>query len=134
MLNKGNKMKNVTLVGHQGDVVIFSIDNFPEGTRIQDELTKNGQLALGELSGHNHAFTNPVDVDLFKIDKPEYQGLSFFEVKKPTTLEHGLIKGFKGKEADKDYHSMLTLKEGNYITGIVEETDWLTRTVRRVID
>jgi hypothetical protein len=55
-------------------------------------------------------------------------------VKKPTGLEHGLIKGFKGNEADKDYHSMLTLKEGNYITGIVEETDWLTRTVRRVID
>jgi hypothetical protein len=127
-------MKVVKMVGNQGDVVIFEVDEFPEGIRIQDELTKNHQLALGELSGHNHAFTNPVDVDLFKIDRPEYQGLSFFKVKQPTTLEHGLIKGFKGNEADKDYHSMLTLKEGNYITGIVQETDWLTRTVRRVID
>jgi hypothetical protein len=131
---KGDKMKKVTLEGHQGDVVIFKIDDFPEGERIQDELTKKHQLALGELSGHNHAFTNPTDVDLFKINRPEYQGLSFFRVKKPTTLEHGLIKGFKGREADQDYHSMLTLKEGNYITGIVEETDWLTRTVRKVID
>lgn len=127
-------MKVVELVGHQGDVVIFKIDEFPEGTRIQDELTKNHQLALGELSGHNHAFTEPMNVDLFKIDDEKYSGLSFFKVKKPTILEHGLIKGFKGKEADQDYHSMLTLKEGNYITGIVEETDWLTRTVRRVVD
>ena len=127
-------MKKVNMVGHQGDVVIFEIDEFPEGERVQDELTEKHQLALGELSGHNHAFTNPEDVDLFKINDAKYQGLSFFKVKQPTTLEHGLIKGFKGNEADKDYHSMLTLKEGNYITGIVEETNWLTRTVRRVID
>lgn len=127
-------MNNVKMVGHQGDVVIFEIDEFPEGERIQDDLTKKHQLALGELSGHNHAFSTPEDVDLFKIRDSKYNGLSFFKVKKPTVLEHGLIKGFKGNEADKDYHSMLTLKEGNYITGIVEETDWLTRTVRKVID
>lgn len=127
-------MKNVKMVGHQGDVVIFEVDEFPEGERVQDDLTKKHQLALGELSGHNHAFSNPADVELFKINDTKYAGLSFFKVNKPTILEHGLIKGFKGNEADKDYHSMLTLKEGNYITGIVEETDWLTRTVRKVID
>lgn len=120
--------------GHQGDVVIFKIDEFPEGIRIQDELTKNNQLALGELSGHNHYFETPKSVDLFKIQENKYTGLSFFEVKQPTNLIHGLIKGFKGIEADQDYHSCLTLKEGKYITGVVEETDWLTRTVRKVID
>lgn len=127
-------MKKVEMVGHQGDVVIFQIDDFPEGKRVQDELTKKGQLALGELSGHNHAFAEPELVNLFKVDSPEFNGLSFFQVNKPTKLVHGLIKGFKGKEADKDYHSEILLKEGKYITGIVEETDWLTRTVRRVID
>jgi hypothetical protein len=127
-------MKIVELAGAQGDVVIFEVDEFPEGVRVQDELTKNHQLALGELSGHNHAFETPADVDLFKIQDSKYEGLSFFKIKKPTILTHGLIKGFKGVEADQDYHSMLTLKEGNYITGIVEETDWLTRTVRKVID
>ena len=127
-------MKKVTMVGQQGDVVIFSIDDFPEGTRVQDELTEKHQLALGELSGHNHAFAEPEAVDLFKIDDKKFEGISFFEVKRPTNLEHGLIKGFKGREADKDYHSVVTLKEGKYITGIVEETDWLTRTVRKVID
>lgn len=127
-------MKVVSLEGHQGDVVIFKVDEFPEGARIQDELTANHQLALGELSGHNHYFETPRAVDLFKIDTPKYSGLSFFKVKEDTNLIHGLIKGFKGTEADQDYHSVLTLKQGNYITGIVEETDWLTRTTRKVID
>ena len=128
-------MKKVEMVGHQGDVVIFEVDEFPEGVRVQNELTKKSQLALGELSGHNHYFEDATAVDLFKIQDPAYSGLSFFETRKPAKLVHGLIKGFKGTEADKDYHSELLLKEGKkYITGIVEETDWLTRTVRRVID
>lgn len=128
-------MKKITYCGFQGDVVIFEVDEFPVGERTQDELTQKGQLALGELSGHNHAFEDMTAVDLFKIQTPEYQGLTFIRTKKPAKLVHGLIKGFKGREADQDYHSELLLKENtNYITGIVEETDWLTRTVRKVID
>lgn len=126
-------MKKVELAGHQGDVVIFKVDAFPKGERKQDELTTKGQLALGELSGHNHCFDNTSAVDLFKLDK--FPGLTFIEAKKNAVLRHGLIKGFKGKEADQDYHSEITLREGEkYITGIVEETDWLTKTVRRVVD
>lgn len=127
-------MKSVKYAGFQGDVVIFEVDEFPEGVRFQDDLTKKHQLALGELSGHNHYFAEPEAVDLFKVEGKEFEGLSFFQVDRPTDLVHGLIKGFKGREADKDYHSVVTLKEGKYITGIVEETDWLTRTVRKVID
>lgn len=128
-------MKKVECIGHQGDVCIFEIDEFPEGKRFQDDLTKKRQLALGELSGHNHYFSDSSAVDLFKIDDEKFQGLTFVEAKKPATLVHGLIVGFKGKEADKDYHSETTLKEGRkYMTGIVQETDWLTRSVRRVID
>lgn len=128
-------MKNVELIGHQGDVVIFKIDSFPEGKREQDELTKKHQLALGELSGHNHYFEDATAVDLFKINAPEFTGLTFIETKKPAKLIHGLIRGWKGKEADKDYHSEIVLKEGEkFVTGIVEETDWLTKTIRRVVD
>src|ERR1700722_12370062 len=105
-------MKKVEMQGHQGDVVIFQIDEFPKGNRVQDELTKKHQLALGELSGHNHAFAEPEAVDLFKIEGKEFEGLSFFQVNRPTNLVHGLIKGFKGREADQDYHSEITLKEG----------------------
>jgi hypothetical protein len=128
-------MKNVTCIGHQGDVVLFEIDEFPNGERIQDELTKNGQLALGELSGHHHAFTDLKSVDLFKIKDEKFAGLSFFETKKEATLQHGRILNFIGREADKDYHSTAKFDAGKkYMTGIVKETDWLTRTIRRVVD
>lgn len=126
-------MKKVEFIGHQGDVMIFKVDEFPDGERTQDNLTKNFQLALGELSGHNHYFDDTSAVDLFKI--PQYEGLTFIETKKPATLIHGLIKNFKGKEADRDYHSEVTLKEGGkYIAGIVEEADWINKTIRRVAD
>jgi len=126
-------MKTVELIGHQGDVVIFKVDEFPVGERTQDELTIKGQLALGELTGHNHYFEDTATVDLFKM--PTYPGLSFFETKAPSKLIHGLIRGWQGKEADKEYHAEIVLKEGEkYVTGIVEETDWLTKTIRRVVD
>lgn len=128
-------MKSVKCVGHQGDVCIFEVDEFPSGERLQDELTKKQQLALGELSGHNHYFEDSAAVDLFKINTPEFMGLTFIETKKPAKLVHGPIKGWTGKEADKDYHSEITLKEGKkFVTGIVEETDWITKQVRRVVD
>lgn len=122
-------------MGHQGDVMIFEVEEFPEGNRVQDDLTKNYQLALGELSGHNHYFDDSSAVDLFKIDSPDYEGLTFIETKKDAELTHGLIKGFKGKEADKDYHNVIVLR-GNrkYVTSIVEETDWITGLIRRVVD
>lgn len=128
-------MKEVTCVGHQGDVCIFEIDEFPAGERVQDELTKKGQLALGELSGHNHYFEDTAAVDLFKVNDPRFTGLTFIKTEKPVKLIHGLIKGWKGKEADQDYHSEVTFDgDKKYMTGIVEETDWATRTVRRVVD
>lgn len=128
-------MKKVTCIGHQGDVCIFEIDEFPNGKRVQDDLTKKHQLALGELSGHNHYFRDPEAVDLFKIQEPKFEGLSFFQTNKPAVLVHGVIKGYTGREADQDYHAETTIKEGKkYVAGIVKETDWLTKTVRRVID
>lgn len=120
--------------GHQGDVQIFEVvSELPDGKRFQDELTKNNQLALGELSGHNHYFDDSSAVDLYKVEG--YDQFTFIETKKDATLIHGLIKGFKGKEADKDYHNEIVLP-GNrkYVTSIVEETDWITGQIRRVID
>lgn len=129
-------MKKVEYKGHQGDVAIFEVDEFPQGTRIQDELTQRHQLALGELSGHNHYFPEGSEaVDLFKMEGEEFKGLSFFETKKEAELVHGRIIGFKGKEADQDYHNSMFLKPGKkYVTGIIPETDWVTKTIRKVID
>jgi hypothetical protein len=128
-------MKSVKFVGNQGDVCLFSLDDFPKGKRMQDTLTKNGQIALGEISGHNHAFADPTAIDLFKIDDGKFEGLSFFQTNRPAELVHGRIKGFQGKESDSDYHSTAKFDEGKkFMTGIVVETDWITKTVRRVID
>lgn len=127
-------MLKIEFIGHQGDVCLFEIDDFPKGDRAQDDLTKKHQLALGELSGHNHYFSETEAVDLFKINSPEFNGLTFIDVKKDTPLIHGLIKGYRGKEADQDYHSEIVIGKGRYISGIVEETDWISKTVRRVID
>lgn len=130
---KENGMKKVTYIGHQGDVAIFRVSEFPKGTKTQDELTKNCQLALGELSGHNHYMDNANAVDMFKV--VEFPGITCVDVKEDVKMVHGLIKGFKGIEPDKEYHNEIQFYKGDkIITGIVEETDWLTKTVRRVVD
>lgn len=128
-------MKKVEFLYRQGDVYVYKVDQFPEGPRVQDELTKKGQLALGELSGHHHAIPDLSSVEMFKMPMPEYEGITFLRTNKDTVMRHGLIPGFKGREADQEYHSEILLKGNtNYITTIVEETDWLTKTIRKVID
>lgn len=128
-------MKLVECIGHQGDLCLFKVDAFPEGKRVVDQQCKDKTLAYGELSGHAHQFENSANVDVFKIDMPEYEGLIFVEPKSDVILRHGRDRNFKGKEADLEYHNEILLKQGELIiTGIVEETDWLTKTIRRVID
>jgi len=124
------KMK---LLGHQGDVCIFEVDEFPTGTKIENKQTEDKVIAYGELSGHCHAFAEPENVELKMLE--EYPGMCLIEPLKETNLEHGRIKGWVGDEVDTWYHKPVTFKPGKkYITGIVEETDWITRQMRRVID
>lgn len=122
-------MKSVEFVYRQGDVHIFRVDSFPKGDRFENELTKNKQVALGELTGHHHWAP---EADVFKIKGLD--ALTFLDVKKPSKLVHGLDSNFKGTTPDEEYHNEILLREGKYVTGIVEETDWLTRTIRKVID
>lgn len=98
----------------------------------QDAQCKNAILAYGEASGHAHQFVNPDDVQVFRSKK--HAKVLFLDVKKRTKIEHGLARDFVGREADHDYHSPVWLDPGQYVTGIVEETDWLTKTIRQVVD
>lgn len=125
-------MKKVEFCYRQGDVYIFRVDAFPKGTRKQDALTEKKQVALGEISGHNHCFDSNAAVDIFKMEG--YDGITFLDIKEETAMKHGRIEGFKGKEADQDYHWDMLIAPGQYITGIVEETDWITKQVRKVVD
>lgn len=107
------------------------ITNFPSDL-YQDDQCKNAILAYGEASGHAHQFTHPEDAVVYRSKK--YAKVLFLDVKKRTTVEHGRARDFKGKEADHDYHNPVWLDPGKYVTGIVEETDWISKQIRRVID
>ena len=120
-------------IGMQGDCVVFVVDEFPAGERMDDKQTQDKILAYGELSGHCHAFAEPEAVDVFKIKG--HEGLCFVDPLKEVALEHGRIKGWTGDEADTWYHKPVVFKPGRkYVTGIVHETDWITKQMRKVVD
>lgn len=121
------------LVGHQGDVCLFRVTDFPSEERTQDDQTKAKILAYGEASGHCHEVETP-SAEVFKILSKAYEGLVFIDAKEKTTIRHGRIKGFTGTETDQDYHTTVELPPGKYVTGIVEETDHMAQVVRRVVD
>lgn len=118
------------LLGHQGDVCFYKVDAIPAGV-IEDKQTTLGILAYGELSGHAHQFDDLESVSVMKDPK---SNLIYIDVKKRVSVSHGRARDFVGKEADHDYHNVIWLDPGLYATGIVEETDWLTKTIRRVAD
>lgn len=125
----------VKLLGHQGDVAIYEVDEFPAGKRIKDEQVKEATLAYGEVTGHAHYFETPEVVDLFKVDKSEFNGVCFFEVSVECKLIHGRAKNFGGIEPDQDYHNKVVfLPNRKYMTGIFQETDWISKRIRQVID
>lgn len=118
------------LVGHQGDLVIFKVDGALEGEKKKPE-NERGILTYSETSGHCHQFKDMTGVEHFIMG--EY-ALQFAELKNSVAIRHGRDSAFTGIEADYDYHKDVILDPGIYAFGIVEETDWISRTVRRVVD
>lgn len=102
----------------QGDVVMKTIDALPKGARKDDDLTKQGILALGEATGHCHQLerTELDEADVFRINEE-----LFMVIKKATALKH------------QEHHS-ITLPPGPYKVDIVREADHLSGVVRRVAD
>lgn len=118
------------LIGFQGDCVFFKVDKMPQGLS-QDEQTKNAILAYGEASGHAHQFE---DVSAVEVYKESGSNVIYINVKRETRVTHGRARDFVGKEVDHDYHSAIVLHPGLYASGIVEETDWITGHIRKVVD
>lgn len=118
------------LIGHQGDVCFYKVDKLPTGL-VQDKQTANAILAYGEASGHAHQFDDMNSVEVFKDPGTN---MIYLNVKSRSSISHGRARDFVGREADHDYHNVIFLDPGLYATGIVEETDWLTKTIRKVID
>lgn len=118
------------LIGHQGDVCFFKIDRLPPDL-VEDKQTKNAILAYGEASGHAHQFDDLAAVKAFKCPK---SNLIYLDVKKRASISHGRARDFVGREADHDYHKPVYLDPGLYAAGVVEETDWISKTIRKVVD
>jgi CBS-domain-containing membrane protein len=118
------------LIGHQGDVCFYSVKKLPKEL-VQDQQTKLGIFAYGEFSGHAHQL---VELDAAEVFKDPESNLIYLKVNRRVGIAHGRARDFVGKEADHDYHHVVSLDPGLYSTGIVEETDWLTKTIRRVVD
>ncbi len=118
------------LIGHQGDVAFFKAKKFPKGL-VQDAQTKAGILANGTGSGHAHHVD---DLAAATASKDPKTGLIYLDVTARVSVSHGRARGFEGKEADHDYHNPVWLEPGIYATGVVDETDWIAKTIRKVID
>lgn len=128
-------MKQITHEGMQGDVIIYRIDEFPEGERVEDSMTKEGLISHGE-SGHAHCIQERDRVDMFKIEFDKFNGMVFVQTKdEAVTIGHGRAKDFAGVEADVDYHNPIKLEPNSrYMFAIVPETDWVNKVVRQVAD
>lgn len=126
----------VEFLGHQGDVYIYQLDKFPKGKRTTNKQTNSGILAYGEATGHAHQFLRKdlASVKIFKIAEKPYENLLFLDVKKDSKLIHGRSSEFKGTEPDQKYHKPVMFQPGKYMIGIVQETDWIQKTSRKVVD
>ncbi len=99
----------------QGDVVIKKIEALPEGEITQDQQTIAKTLAYGEKTGHLHQIVEG-EATVMRIFNDLY------------------IKAFTEFKVKHQEHKAFTVPPGIYKVDIVRETDWLTRTTRRVAD
>lgn len=118
------------LVGYQGDLAFFRTTVLPSGLT-QDHGTAAGVLARGTQSGHAHQVDDPAAAAVFLDPKT---GMRWLDVTSRVSVSHGRARGFGGKEADHDYHKTVWLEPGVYAVGVVHETDWLSKTIRQVVD
>lgn len=97
----------------QGDVLILKLDELPEGAK---EIKHGPVIVTGETT-HKHQLSDIKNVRFYEKD-----GMFIFEVLKDAVqLNH-------------EEHRTHTYEPGIYMWGQVQEKDWLTGLVRKVID
>lgn len=112
----------------QGDVIFKRIqeNELPSGDRKSPpQDLKEGILAYGEVTGYRHQLIDQTAFDAFII-----MNRVFLRVTREVKLKHG-----QGRSLDKSVdHQSQVILPGLYEVDGALETDWLTRTVRRVVD
>ena len=98
----------------QGDVLLKRIDKLPEG---EQKVISKGKLvlALGETTGHFHGIEES-ESELIQIGEK-----MLLKLENQATLTH-------------QEHGHITLDKGIYEVGIVQEYDYYSKMVRKVVD
>ena len=99
----------------QGDVLIVSVEEMPDGKSVQPE-DGNYILAKGEVTGHAHRIENIAGVEFVEKD-----GMFYIRNKKPITVTH-------------EEHKPVTIPSGIWKVGIVREYDHFTEEVKNIAD
>lgn len=99
----------------QGDVLIKRIKTLPEGIKQKERDNGSIILAYGEVTGHAHRI---IDVDALFYEK---DGKLYLQNETPVQLKH-------------EEHNQITIEPGIWEIGQIQEKDWLSGMVRRVID
>jgi len=99
----------------QGDVLLKKINQLPDG--VIEKARDNGSivLAYGEVTGHAHRI---VDIDAMFYEK---DGKSYLKNSKSVILGH-------------EEHHQIIIEPGIWEIGQIQEKDWLSGMVRKVID
>lgn len=99
----------------QGDVLIKRINKLPDGIKKKERDNGSIILAYGEVTGHAHRI---IDVDAMFYEK---DGKLYLHNETPVQLKH-------------EEHNQITIEPGIWEIGQIQEKDWLSGMVRRVID
>lgn len=99
----------------QGDVLIKRIESLPKGVKKKERDNGHIILAYGEVTGHAHRI---MDVDALFYEK---DGKLYLKNEKPVTLTH-------------EEHHQQVIEPGIWEIGQIQEKDWLSGMVRKVID
>lgn len=99
----------------QGDVIIKKITKLPSGEKKTDNQCKDKILAFGESTGHKHQIVDG-SCEMFRILNKIYIN-ALTECK----LKH-------------EEHKPITIPPGVYEVDTVRETDWVTKTIKKVVD
>lgn len=96
-----------------GDVDILPIDTLPKGLK----KASNKVLALGEVTGHSHRFTENSLVDVFLAS----DGLKYLQVHQPSPLIH-------------EEHNEIMILPGTYKVEIEREYSYEDEELKKVVD
>jgi len=102
----------------QGDVLLEKIEVMPNDVKVINPTEKGYVLAEGEATGHAHRITE-IDSNICQLY--EKDGALYVKALKPVVLKH-------------EEHKQITIEEGIWKIGKVNEYDYISKITKKVVD